>query len=774
MKFKITQLKLINEAKTFLSILLFFFSFNLIALEPNDSLSEPSLYLQGCINPQYPKVLNSSFTRKLQAGTLNVQSNGEILLDDNFFMPIDSGSIRASSALYLKNKEFIKEIKNGKINYQNNYFEFLNGAIEKNSNKITLSEGSAFIQERNLLMNYQSLSGALDKTLVFQNAKLSSCNDPLKGWEINAKEIVINNESSRGQIKNLSLKIFDTTILRLPYFPFPATTERLSGFLEPEISMTSDGLDLFLPYFWVLSSKSDLTIAPRIVNERGDGIESNLRYVTSASNSNFFDMLFFPKDKVFDEDYPSLNSERWAFKLKEKREVSNFYTKINWAKSSDAMIALDLPSSLAKIANQREHYLIQSLAAGINSKNFSLDISHQGHQSLNPFINTGYVKKPAINFQYSKQESFLNYFFNINYADFDIDQSNDYLFIDPNQQLTKGQRFIYEFGSEIHQKVKQLNISLITSLIYKDYELDEIKNKDHSKSIPSIQLKVSSLLKRSYEEKVSFINPELIYQKTKFRNQSKDPIFDLHPRNSSIIETYNNHYFFGDDRVPDTEALIGKLKWQLRHSNNRRYSLELIKRNELKPSQVLNSMMGYSIGKDNQVGTSLAFDDQNLGVFFNANYSQKRNEIVFGRGGIEINLPSIKISVSRNFQRNIPLLNLNNKLDYGEFSIEKIMPNGYKLLAGFSEDLDSSKTLDSYFGLGFENCCIAIKLYASDKRLSKYSFPQERIAEWNNENWEKMIAIENKSRINFEFELKGLMGSRDKINQFFSNKFINL
>ena len=94
-------------------------------------------------------------------------------------------------------------------------------------------------------------------------------------------------------------------------------------------------------------------------------------------------------------------------------------------------------------------------------------------------------------------------------------------------------------------------------------------------------MKVSSLLKRSYEEKVSFINPELIYQKTKFRDQSKDPIFDLHPRNSSILETYNNQYFFGDDRVPDTEALIGKLKWQLRHSNNRRYSLELIKRNDV-------------------------------------------------------------------------------------------------------------------------------------------------------------------------------------------------
>jgi hypothetical protein len=37
-----------------------------------------------------------------------------------------------------------------------------------------------------------------------------------------------------------------------------------------------------------------------------------------------------------------------------------------------------------------------------------------------------------------------------------------------------------------------------------------------------------------------------------------------------------------------------------------------------------------------------------------------------------------------------------------------------------------------------------------------------------------MIEIENKSRINFEFELKGLTGGNKKINSFFSNAFLNL
>ena len=65
----------------------------------------------------------------------------------------------------------------------------------------------------------------------------------------------------------MKLKIFNKEVLKLPYLPFPATTKRLSGFLEPEMNLTSDGLDLLLPYFWVLSDKSDVTIAPRILND---------------------------------------------------------------------------------------------------------------------------------------------------------------------------------------------------------------------------------------------------------------------------------------------------------------------------------------------------------------------------------------------------------------------------------------------------------------------------------------------------------------------------
>ena len=164
-----------------------------------------------------------------------------------------------------------------------------------------------------------------------------------------------------------------------------------------------------------------------------------------------------------------------------------------------------------------------------------------------------------------------------------------------------------------------------------------------------------------------------------------------------------------------------------------------------------------------------------LRAYFAANYSQKRNTLNFGQTGIEIQLPETRLIISRNFQTNVPLLNSENKLDYVEFSIERSMSEGYKFIGGISKDLDSKKNLESYFGFGFENCCLAFKIYASDKRLSRYNLLNFQSLQFNNMSWDKMISIENKSRINFEFELKGLTGgNNNKRNRFFSNAFSNL
>ena len=729
--------------------------------------------IQNCSYPQYPLLIHKDESDVLNAGTMDIKSNGEMYLDGNVFIGLNDGKINADSATFLQKQNSIKDIKNGSIYHSKNYFNFLTGALEKQSGRLQLDNGTTFLSARNLLINYESLDGNLGEYLNFKNATLTSCNNNSHGWEIEAASINIDENTSRGLIKDVKLKILNKDILSLPYLPFPATTERLTGFLEPELNLTSDGLDLFLPYFWVLSNQSDITIAPRILNDRGAGIEANYRYLTNTKSENFVDLIFFPKDKEFRKDFANNKDQRWAFRFKENRQLSNFETYIDWSKSSDSMVLLDLPSSITNIANQRDHYLNQTFSANFLSKNLSLSLSREGYQSLNPFINNGYIKSPGIHIKYLKNSSKISYFTKLDYATFDIDKSSN-AFFSNNSISETGKRSIAEIGAEILYDFNYFDIAINGSTLHKKYNLDKKNSQSISSSIPSMKIHISSLLKKSSASGTSLIMPEFVYEKTEYKDQSLNPIFDLHKRNSGNLNALTNDYFFGKDRVPDSEFLAAKLSWQKRIHNNQKFALQLVKKNELETSRVINAMLSSPIGKDIQIGTKLSFENSGLKTYIAANYSQKRNSLNYGEMGLKINRSDMSMKISRNFQRNIPLLNFKNELDYAEFSLERLMPQGYKIIGGISKDLISKKNLETYFGFGFENCCLAFKIYASDKRLSKYNFLNIQPQEFNQMYWEKMISIENKSRINFEFELKGLTGTNKRINRFFSNALFDL
>ena len=771
MKFKEPQY---HSTKNFLAFIFVFFANLQLSASYLDKSEQ--YQFQGCSNPTYPKLTNEYASGSMNAGKIDIRSNGDISLDVDVLIGLNDGQVMASSAIYSKNQNFIQDMKNGNIYHFDNYYKFLNGSLAKDSGEIKLVDGTAYLRERNLLVKYESLVGNLNQSLEFNNASLTACNNSSEGWEIQAKSIKINEESRRGYIEDLSLKILDKTILKLPYLPFPATTKRLSGFLEPELSFTSEGVDLFLPYFWVISDKSDLTIAPRALKDRGIGLEGNYRYLTKSNSDsiNYFDLMFFPEDKEFKKDYKMADGDRWAFRLKENRSFSNLSTSVDWAKSSDSMVLLDLPSSLTNIANQRDHYLQQSVSMNMQVNNFSISILREGFQSLNPFINNGYIKKPELNLQYQQYGPSVTYFARANYANFDINKNH--FFLDNSKTVQQiGKRFFTEIGAETLQDFRYFDLSINGSFLYKKYNLDDIKISSKATSIPSVKIKISSLFNQSSKDSFSLFMPELVYQRTSFKDQSMDPIFDLHQRNFGNFNRLNTNYFFGKDRVPDTEFLLARLKLQKRMNDGSRLNLQVIKKNELEESRIINSMLNRPIGKDSQIGTNVSFENKILKTYFTANYSQKRNKLNFGQTGIEIQLPETRLILSRNFQTNVPLLNSEDKLDYVEFSIERSMSKGYKFIGGISKDLDSKKNLESYFGFGFENCCLAFKVYASDKRLSKYNLLNFQSLQFNNMDWDKMISIENKSRINFEFELKGLTGgNNNKRNRFFSNAFSNL
>ena len=760
-----------KNIKTFFSVFIAILSVNTTS-EITNLLSKSSsgdVNVLGCVNPLYPK-LNLKFnSNQINASRMDVTSNGAVSLKDEVTITINGGRIKASSAHYDPNSGSISAIQEGNIYYLDSYFEFLSGSFNRNSKEVRLEKGSTYLRPRNILIQYESLEGTMDSYLHFKNTSLTTCADIENGWEIKADSISIDDISKRGHIENLKLQVRGKAILSLPYLPFPATNDRLTGLLEPNIGITSDGADIYLPYFWVLSEKSDITIAPRLIGDKGAGIEANFRYVTNTKAENYVDFIFFPHDKEFKKQYGQTDDQRWAYKIKDFRKYKNINFYVNWSKSSDSMVLLDLPSDLVNIANQRDHYLPQTIFIAAEFGNLGIDISKQGYQSLNPFIKNGYIKNPEINLNYSRYNPRLSYFANIEYTDFKIDKP-----IKSSTFTNGGTRMISKIGVEANNAIGPMDVEFNGHIISKKYNLDGIANKSFSKNIPTASLSISSTFKQLSPLGGFIATPKIIYSKTSYKNQSSDPIFDLHPRDGSNLNIFNQRLFYGKDRIPDQEFIMGSLRWQGYFTNQNTVLFELYKINEIKNSKILNEMLLKDLSRDNQAGFELRFDNELINTFLMTNYSQKKDHINFGNMGLSINLPETQISTSRKFRRYVPLIGTENELDYIDLSINHNLSQGYKFIGGISKDLKSKKNLETFFGIEFENCCIAYRIFISDKRLSKYNLADYITTIDNNLIWEDMISIENKSKITFEFELKGLSGSRKQINKFFSNAFVNL
>ena len=116
----------------------------------------------------------------------------------------------------------------------------------------------------------------------------------------------------------------------------------------------------------------------------------------------------------------------------------------------------------------------------------------------------------------------------------------------------------------------------------------------------------------------------------------------------------------------------------------------------------------------------------------------------------------------------------NTVLDYSELFANFRLNNNYSLVAKLKRDDDLDSKIESVLSIGYENCCFVFRITASDKNLSKYlDGYNPNTYTYLNDAWDNIIRIENKSRINFEFEFKGLNSSFEKVSRFMNNSILN-
>ena len=738
----------------------------------------------------------------IKSDRFEITDDEALILNGNIILDFPDGILKAGKARVDREYGLVSFKKEGDLFLKDYFFSAKEGVFNKDNQSIELYFGQAFLNDRNIVLTFDELKGSLENRILLKQVSMTSCADPKAGWELLAESIELNDKTKRGAAKKVKINVLDRTILKLPYLPFATSSERLTGFLEPSLSYSSDGLDFMIPYYKVISDKSDITLAARNISERGLGFEGNFRRLHGETNNlSNIDFIYFNEDKEFSELYPNQPNKRWAFNLQDSYGESNkFWLAINWSKASDSLVLRDVPGDITSIGNQREQNLKQNVSLNGVVGDLRIKVEHQGFQTLNPILTNGYKKIPSLEFKYFKNFKNFTIYERLHLSYFKADNIHGFY-----GYQNENNKFIYEIknpieGSRIYSDLKisnqsyfnGINISSSFGLKSINYDLDN-DIPSNSISIPNFKLDISTLFFMKNKMNVHVLKPRFIYGYVGYENQDMNPIFDTN-KISMMNQLFNNERFSGMDRIGDQNFYTLSMEYKKRHMNMDKISLSISKKFYLDDREIWLDDMHMDMNPMNMMEMPMNMEQINMmqmpmdegPLMIMGKWMPNMNTMIMAYSSYfkeQEKVPMAGITIKNNFKNGTlgyakrytrMAGDFMSILDYSEFYADLRINNNLSLITKFKRDDESSSKIDSVFGLGYENCCFVFRVTTSDKNLSKY-LPMHDTESYMylNEAWDNIIRIENKSRINFQFEFKGLNSSFKKIGRLMNNSIFN-
>ena len=736
----------------------------------------------------------------IKSEKFEITDNEALILNGNVVIDFPDGILEAGKARVDRKNGTVEFKKEGDLFLKDYFFRAKEGFFNEKDRSLELYSGEAYLNDRNLILAFDELKGNLEDKIILKQVSMTSCADPKRGWQFIAESIELDDQSKRGNAKKVKVKALDRTILRLPYIPFATSNERMTGFLEPSLSYSSDGLEFMIPYFKVISGKSDITLAARNISDRGLGFEGNFRKLHGKENNlSNFDFIYFKEDKEFNALYPEQSKKRWAFSIKDSYgQKEKFWVDVNWSKTSDSLVLRDIPGDITSIGDQRAQNLMQNISINAAINNLSIKLEHQRFQVLNPILTNGYKKLPSIEFKYLKNFENFTLYEKLNISYFKADSIHGfYGYQDKNNQFLYRTENPIE-GSRIFSNFKILNqtyfngLNINSSLGVKSihYNLDD-GTQSNSVNVPNFKLDISTLFYRKDKMNLHVLKPRFIYGYVAHKDQDINPIFDTN-KISMMNQLFNNQRFTGMDRIGDQNFYTLSLEYKKRNMGMDKFAVNISKKFYLDDREIwldnmhldMDSMNNEMMNMSHMNMMQMPMDEgpimlmakwmPNMNTMFMAYSSYLHDQDKVPMAGITFNQNFEKgtLGYAKRYTRMTG--DFMTVLDYSEFYADLKIKDNISFIAKFKRDDESSSKIESVFGLGYENCCFVFRITSSDKNLSKYLPILESNSQmYLNNTWDNIIRIENKSRINFQFEFKGLNSSFEKINRLMNNSIFN-
>jgi LPS-assembly protein len=386
--------------------------------------------------------------------------------------------------------------------------------------------------------------------IELSEARYTTCPENNESWWLSGSDIRLDQESGRGDARNVTLRFKDVPVFYTPYIQFPIDDRRMSGILMPTAAITNrHGVELAVPWYWNIAPNFDATLTPRLMEERGVMLETEWRYLRPKYDGTL-DLRYLPDDREFGDD-------RYLIAWRQKaRPIANLRTDIDINDVSDTEYFRDFG---ADVFSASTAFATRRATAAYDWTNWRLRGQVEDFKSLDPNLPDGskpYQRMPQLVLTGSQSP----------YPGLDLDLTSELVRFDRKDSLTATRFDVYPKAGFRWEK-EGYYIEPKAGLRFTGYSLDNVEpgaETSLTRTVPDFTLDGGMFFERWLDQgMIQTLEPRIFYGYIPFRDQDALPVFDTSERSFRPDTLFNAQRFVGPDRVGDTHQITTALTSRL-------------------------------------------------------------------------------------------------------------------------------------------------------------------------------------------------------------------
>ena len=402
------------------------------------------------------------------------------------------------------------------------------------------------------------ISAIADERLSAADATYTTCDPGDPGdpggpgdpeWRITASHVDFDRAADAGVARHAWLELGGQRVFYLPWFSFPLSDRRKSGFLSPTFGVDgSNGIEVTSPYYFNLAPNYDATLSARVMSERGVQTQGEFRFLSRRLGTGRAAARYLPFDRDFD-DY------RAGFDLAHRhRWTSRWSTDARFEWVSDADYYEDFGANLAQAS---QSHLLRRMDTSYLGDGWTTRVRFEDYLTVDPAIPPAgrpYARIPQVRFGTygTERNRALNFRTDAEVTWFE------------KEAHTSGLRA--DVRPSVSYPIRTAGTFLVprATLDVTRYTLHPTEGATLTDNAPSRVLPVLSVDGGMYLERplvlggrnlTHTLEPRLFYLHVPFERQSHLPDFDTSLSSFSFAQLFRENRFSGRDRIGDANQL---------------------------------------------------------------------------------------------------------------------------------------------------------------------------------------------------------------------------